>query len=47
MAEPPEYTADQVRQGEIELRKPWQRWVFGAGLAGSILLLFFMTVPMH
>ena len=33
------YPADKARGGEIILRKPWQRAVFMAGLAGSILLL--------
>jgi hypothetical protein len=33
------YSAEKVRGGEIILRKPWQKAVFVAGLAGSILLL--------
>ena len=33
------YSADKARGGEIILRKPWQKAVFMAGLAGSILLL--------
>ena len=33
------YPADKARGGEIILRKPWQRAVFLAGLAGSVLLL--------
>jgi hypothetical protein len=33
------YPADKARGAEIVLRKPWQRAVFMAGLAGSILLL--------
>lgn len=34
----PTYRAEDVRQGEIVLKKPWQRWVFFAGLAGMVLL---------
>jgi hypothetical protein len=33
------YPADKARGGEIIFRKPWQRAVFMAGLAGSILVL--------
>ena len=33
------YPADKARGGEIILKKPWQRAVFIAGLAGSVLLL--------
>jgi len=33
------YSAEKVRGAEINLRKPWQKVVFMAGLAGSILLL--------
>jgi hypothetical protein len=33
------YPADKARGSEIVFRKPWQRAVFMAGLAGSILLL--------
>ena len=32
------YSADEVRQGEIILKRPWQRMVFIAGLAGAVLL---------
>ncbi|HVV27345.1 MAG TPA: hypothetical protein VG501_12130 [Rhizomicrobium sp.] len=32
------YPAEKARQGEIILRRPWQRIVFLAGLAGSLLL---------
>jgi len=39
MADLRNYPADKARGGEIILRKPWQRAVFMAGLAGSILLL--------
>jgi hypothetical protein len=33
------YPADKARQGEIILRRPWQRIVFLSGLGGAILLL--------
>jgi hypothetical protein len=39
--QPPEtrdYPAEKARQGEIILRKPWQRAVFIAGLAGAVIL---------
>jgi len=35
----PEWSADKVRGGEIELRKPWQKIVFMGGLFGALLLL--------
>ncbi len=42
---PKEYRAQDVRQGEIILRRPWQRWVLAIGLAGggilAVLLSFF------
>jgi hypothetical protein len=31
------YPADKARQGEIILRRPWQRAVFIAGLAGAVI----------
>lgn len=37
--QPRTYSAERVRQGEIVLRKPWQRIVFLAGLAGPFILL--------
>ena len=33
------YPADKARGGEIILKRPWQRALFIAGLAGSVLLL--------
>jgi hypothetical protein len=33
------YPAEKARQGEIILKRPWQRAVFIAGLAGGVLLL--------
>ena len=35
---PPTYSAQDVRQGQIILRKRWQRIVFFGGLAGLVLL---------
>lgn len=35
---PPTYSAEQVTQGKIILRKPWQRIVFMTGLAAAVLL---------
>ena len=37
----PHYAAEDVRSGEIILRKTWQRAVFIAGLAGFVILAFF------
>ncbi len=34
----PIYDAEKARQGEIILRRPWQRAVFITGLAAAILL---------
>ena len=34
-------TAQDVRQGEIVLKRPWQRAVFILGLAGAALLAVF------
>jgi len=34
------YPADKARGGVIILRRPWQRAVFIAGLAGAVLLAF-------
>jgi hypothetical protein len=33
------YPADKACGGEIILKRPWQRALFIAGLAGSVLLL--------
>jgi hypothetical protein len=38
------YPAEKASGGEIILRKPWQKAVFMAGLAGSILLLLALEV---
>jgi hypothetical protein len=47
---PKTFLARDVRQGEIILKRPWQRWLFGIGLAGGIiwavlLAVFFETSP--
>lgn len=34
------YPASKARGGVIILRRPWQRAVFIAGLAGAVLLAF-------
>lgn len=36
---PKVYSAEKVRQGDIVLRKPWQRIVFLFGLAAPFVLL--------
>jgi len=35
---PSTYSAEQVTQGKIILRQPWQRIVFMTGLAAAVLL---------
>ena len=35
----PEWSADKIRGGRIELRRPWQKIVFMGGLFGGVLLL--------
>lgn len=35
---PKTLSAEEARQGEIILRKPWQRVVFVAGLIGCVLV---------
>ena len=37
--QPAPYPADKARGSEIILRKPWQRFVFIAGLAMLVILL--------
>lgn len=38
------YSGARVRQGEIVLRRRWQRWVFIAGLAGCVLLVLLVAL---
>lgn len=40
------YPADKARQGEIILRKRWQRVVFIAGLVGCIVLLLIVRIAL-
>ena len=40
--QPPPYPAEKARGGEIILRRPWQRVVFIAGLAGMFVLAAFV-----
>lgn len=42
--EPAPYPAEKARQGEIVLRRPWQRYVFFGSLAGIVLLLLILRV---
>ena len=42
--EPPHYSAEAVRGGEIILRGRWQRLVFIAGLVGFGILAVLVTV---
>ena len=44
---PRTYTGRQVRQGEIVLRKPWQRALFVAGLSAGFVALLVIAVLMH
>jgi hypothetical protein len=38
------YPAEKARQGEIILRRPWQRGVFAAGLIGCAVLLLLVAL---
>ena len=38
----PVFTAEQVRQGEIILRRPWQRYVFFGSLVAMALLVLIL-----
>ena len=38
------YPAEKARQGEIVLRRPWQRNIFIGGLVGCALLLILATL---
>lgn len=41
---PKTYSAQDVRQGQIILRKTWQRWVFFGGLAALVLFLIALRI---
>ena len=44
----PVYSGRDVRQGDIVLRKPWERGVFVAGLVGAaVLAIAIVLVGMH
>jgi hypothetical protein len=43
-AEPAPYPAEKARGGDVVLRRPWQRGVFIAGIAGAILLGLFLVL---
>jgi hypothetical protein len=45
-APPPEehYPADKARRAEIELRRPWQRYVFIGGLVAIVVLLLILRL---
>jgi hypothetical protein len=36
-----DYPASKARQGDVVLKRPWQRTVFIAGLAAGVVLLLF------
>jgi hypothetical protein len=42
--QPPSYSAEKARGGEIILRRPWQRAVFIAGLAIPLILLLILLI---
>jgi hypothetical protein len=44
---PKVYSAEKVRQGDIILRKPWQRIVFLLGLVIPFVLLLIWLVVRH
>jgi hypothetical protein len=43
-AEPALYPAEKARGADVVLRRPWQRAVFIAGIAGAILLGLFLVL---
>ena len=40
----PVYSGRDVRQGDIVLRKPWERGVFIAGLVGAMVLALVLVL---
>jgi hypothetical protein len=38
------YPAEKARQGEIILRRPWQRYIFFGSLAAMVLLLLILRI---
>lgn len=43
----PVYSAEKVRQGEIILRKPWERGLFIAGLALPFVIALLLALFHH
>jgi hypothetical protein len=44
----PIYSGRDVRQGDVVLRKPWERAVFVAGLVGAVVLaLVILLIGVH
>lgn len=43
---PQAYSAEKARQGEIILRRPWQRAVFIAGLVGGPILALVLAIAL-
>jgi hypothetical protein len=46
-SEQPAYSAQKVRQGEIILRKPWERGLFIAGLALPFVIVLLLMLFHH
>jgi hypothetical protein len=42
-----DFTAQEVRQGDIVLKKPWQRGVFIAGLGGGFIVVIAVAIAVH
>jgi hypothetical protein len=42
-----DFTAQEVRQGDIVLKKPWQRGLFIAGLAAGFVVLIVIAIIVH
>jgi hypothetical protein len=42
--EPEPYPAEKARQGEIILRRPWQRYIFFGSLAAIVVLLLILRI---
>lgn len=45
--EQPVYSAEKVRQGEIVLKRPWERGVFIAGLALPFVIALLLFLLFH
>jgi hypothetical protein len=42
--QPMPYPAEKARQGEIILRRPWQRYVFFGSLAAIVAMLLILRI---